>query len=123
MAQLMSTSCLKLVAKINERDQDALLSRLDELQAQGMPAQRAQIQAAIDVLSGLRREAANASSIPEDQDVNPDQPDIKRSTMRVVDRLPEELQFPDYKEGAMGEGGSPPIVVLFGRANVKHPKA
>jgi len=106
MAQLMSTSCLKLVAKINERDQDALLSRLDELQAQGMPAQRAQIQAAIDVLSGLRREAANASSIPEDQDVNPDQPDIKRSTMRVVDRLPEELQFPDYKEGAMGEGGS-----------------
>ena len=57
MAEMMSSSCLKLIAKIDERDQDAILARLDELQAQGVPAKRAQVQAAIDVLTGLRKES------------------------------------------------------------------
>lgn len=56
MAQI--TNCLKLISRINEGDQDSLISRIDELQALGVPAQRAQVQAAIDVLARLQREGA-----------------------------------------------------------------
>lgn len=55
MAQI--TNCLKLISRINEGDQDSLISRIDELQALGVPAQRAQVQAAIDVLARLQRDA------------------------------------------------------------------
>lgn len=56
MAQI--SNCLKLISKLDERDQDALVARLDELQAQGVPAERAQIQAAIDVLTAVKGGAA-----------------------------------------------------------------
>lgn len=59
MAQI--SNCLKLITKLDERDQDALVARLDELQAQGVPAEKAQIQAAIDVLAGLRSQATPAA--------------------------------------------------------------
>ena len=52
MAQI--TNCLKLISRINEGDQDSLISRIDELQALGVPAQRAQVQVAIDVLARLQ---------------------------------------------------------------------
>lgn len=57
MAQI--TNCLKLISRINEVDQDSLISRIDELQALGVPAQRAQVQAAIDVLARLQRDAGD----------------------------------------------------------------
>ena len=56
MAQI--SNCLKLISKLDERDQDALVARLDELQARGVPAERAQIQAAIDVLMAVNGGAA-----------------------------------------------------------------
>ena len=59
MAQI--SNCLKLLSKIDERDQDALVARLDELQAQGLPAERAQIQAAIDVLTSVQGESSESN--------------------------------------------------------------
>lgn len=59
MAQI--SNCLKLISKLDERDQDALVARLDELQAQGVPAERAQIQAAIDVLAAVQRESSGSN--------------------------------------------------------------
>lgn len=56
MAQI--SNCLKIISKLDERDQDALVARLDEIQAHGVPAERAQIQAAIDVMAQLARAAA-----------------------------------------------------------------
>ena len=62
MAQI--SNCLKLLSKIDERDQDALVARLDELQAQGVPAERAQIQAAIDVLTAVQGESSESNQAP-----------------------------------------------------------
>lgn len=73
MAQI--TNCLKLISRMPESDQDALVSRLDELQALGVPAQRAQVQAAIDLMARLEREA------------NPQ--GIQRSAARDVTETPE----------------------------------
>lgn len=50
------TNCLQIVNAMPEQDQDALLARLDELQAQGMSPKEAQLQAAIDVLAQVERE-------------------------------------------------------------------
>jgi hypothetical protein len=54
MAQF--SNCLQIVNNMPERDQEALLSRLDQLQAQGLSAKEAQLQAAIDVLAQVERE-------------------------------------------------------------------
>lgn len=62
MAQI--SNCLKLISKLDERDQDALVARLDELQAQGVPAERAQIQAAIDVLTAAKGENYGLDQAP-----------------------------------------------------------
>lgn len=50
------SNCLQIVNNMPERDQEALLSRLDELQAQGMSPTEAQLQAAIDVLAQVESE-------------------------------------------------------------------
>jgi hypothetical protein len=50
------TNCLQIVNAMPEQDQDALLARLDELQARGMSPKEAQLQAAIDVLAQVERE-------------------------------------------------------------------
>ena len=73
MAQI--TNCLKLISRINDGDQDSLISRIDELQGFGVPAQRAQVQAAIDVLARLQRDAGG----------------IQRSARRNAGRSEEDI--------------------------------
>ena len=106
MAQI--SNCLKLLSKIDERDQDALVARLDELQAQGVPAEKAQIQAAIDVLMRAQADVAG----------------IQRSAARDVT---ETLEFKRWSGGAplvrLGESheyrsGQPVVVeALHGTTN------
>jgi hypothetical protein len=56
------TNCLQIVNAMPEQDQDALLARLDELQARGMSPKEAQLQAAIDVLAQVEREGGMRKS-------------------------------------------------------------
>jgi hypothetical protein len=58
------TNCLQIVNAMPEQDQDALLARLDELQARGMSPKEAQLQAAIDVLAQVEREGQMRKSPP-----------------------------------------------------------
>lgn len=51
------TNCLQIVNAMPQQDQDALLARLDELQAQGLSPKEAQLQAAIDVLAQVEQAA------------------------------------------------------------------
>jgi hypothetical protein len=55
------TNCLQIVNAMPEQDQDALLTRLDELQARGMRPKEAQLQAAIDVLAQVEREGRKSA--------------------------------------------------------------
>jgi hypothetical protein len=68
------TNCLQIVNAMPEQDQDALLTRLDELQAQGMSPKEAQLQAAIDVLTQIEQAA--------DPDSGLDSVDIRWSPRR-----------------------------------------
>jgi len=102
MAQI--TNCLKLISRMPESDQDALVSRLDELQALGVPAQRAQVQAAIDLMSRLEREA------------NPQ--GIQRSAARDVTETPEfRSWFGDSK--VVDADGKPLVVYHATTSNIK----
>lgn len=64
------SNCLQIINAMPERDQDALLARLDELQAQGLSPKEAQLQAAIDVLAqveregGIRKSASRVTDTP-----------------------------------------------------------
>ena len=60
------TNCLQIVNAMPEQDQDALLARLDELQARGMSPKEAQLQAAIDVLAQVEREGGIRKSPERD---------------------------------------------------------
>lgn len=95
MAQI--SNCLKIISKLDERDQDALVARLDEIQAHGVPAERAQSQAAIDVLAGLQRAAAPVVRSATRQT---DTPAFKAwfGDSKVVDTQGEPL--PLYRGGA-----------------------
>lgn len=57
------TTCLQIVNAMPQRDQDALLARLDALQAQGLSPKEAQLQAAIDVLAQVERDAVLAHTV------------------------------------------------------------
>lgn len=55
MATAMKMSgCMKIVAKMPQTDQDALLARLDQYQADGIPAEQAQMMAARDMLAEIQ---------------------------------------------------------------------
>jgi hypothetical protein len=56
------SNCLKIVNAMHQKDQDALLARLDELQAKGLSPKEAQLQAAIDVLTQVRNEGWDGKS-------------------------------------------------------------
>ena len=56
MGALKLTACMKVVSKMGDMDQDALLERLDRYAADGVPVQRAQIMAASDTLAELQDE-------------------------------------------------------------------
>ena len=96
MAQI--TNCLKLISRMPESDQDALVSRLDELQALGVPAQRAQVQAAIDLMARLEREA------------NPQ--GIRRSAARDVTDTPEFKRW--FGASKVVDADGRPMVVYHG---------
>lgn len=78
-----TSNCLQLIDRMPQQDQDALLARLDALQAKGMTAKEAQLQAAIDVLAQVEREGQIRKS-PE-RDAN-----FKRWT-RGLEVIPAEL--------------------------------
>lgn len=97
MGALKLTACMKVVAKMGDMDQESLLERLDRYTDDGVPKDRAQVMAASDALAELQAERREfmamlreqhpdlfvvTNTIPEDQDVDPDAPDIKRSTSR-----------------------------------------
>lgn len=56
MSTMKMSGCMKIVAKMDQDDQDSLLARLDQYQADGVPAERAQVMAASDTLAELEAE-------------------------------------------------------------------
>lgn len=73
------TNCLQIVNAMPEQDQDALLARLDALQAQGLSPKEAQLQAAIDVLAQVQRESMPSMSA--------DRPDAKSEKVRQAEEI------------------------------------
>jgi len=67
MATMKMSGCLALVAKMPQSDQDALLARLDQYQADGIPAERAQVMAANDMLAEIRAEREQLMSAIAEQ--------------------------------------------------------
>ena len=59
-----TSNCLQLIDRMPQQDQDAILARLDALQAKGLTAKEAQLQAAIDVLAQVEREGQARKSPP-----------------------------------------------------------
>ena len=100
------SNCLQIVNAMPQRDQDALLARLDELQAQGLSAKDAQLQAAIDVLAQVEREAARGVS----KSVDRRNMDFKD----VVKRTPElQAAAQKVKDGEMTAGEYAKLVDQF----------
>lgn len=109
MGALKLTACMKVVSKMGDMDQEALLERLDRYTGDGVPKDRAQVMAASDALAELqderrafmrllREQHPEIFMIPEDQDVDPDAPDIKRSSARMFDQKEiEKNAVPGYK--------------------------
>jgi len=102
MGALKLTACMKVVSKMGEMDQESLLERLDRYTADGVPKDRAQVMAAADTLAELQDERREfmrllreqhpqlfvvTNVIPEDQDVDPDAPDIQRSPGRSEEEI------------------------------------
>ena len=85
------SNCLQIVNAMPQQDQDALLARLDELQAQGMSPKEAQLQAAIDVLAQVEREGG-----------------IRKSASRITDTPAFKRWFGDSK--VVDENGKPLVV-------------
>ena len=85
------SNCLQIVNAMPQRDQDALLARLDELQAQGMSPKEAQLQAAVDVLAQVEREG-----------------EIRKSASRVTDTPAFKRWFGDSK--VVDENGEPRVM-------------
>lgn len=56
MATLKMSGCMKIVSKMSDDDQNKLLARLDQYQADGVPLDRAQVMAAQDTLAEIRGE-------------------------------------------------------------------
>lgn len=97
MAQF--SNCLSIISRMSERDQGSLVARLDELQAQGVPAEKAQVQAAIDVL--MRAQADEAG--------------IQRSAARDVTETPEFLRW--FADSKVVDAEGKPLVVYHGAAS------
>jgi predicted GNAT family acetyltransferase len=96
MGALKLTACMKVVAKMGEMDQDALLERLDRYSADGVPKERAQIMAASDTLAELEAERKEFMSLLRTQHPDlfvvssvdssvTDDPDMKFSLRRKPD--------------------------------------
>lgn len=117
------SNCLQIVNNMPEQDQEALLTRLDELQAQGMTAKEAQLQAAIDVLAQVQSEAPIKASTertdtPEFKRWSRDLPVIEADFAGDYDGGPAvfqayhgtthdditEFKQVGSKEGALGQG-------------------
>lgn len=111
MAEMMKSACLKLIAKLDERDQDAVLARLDELQAQGIPAKDAQVQAVADVILNLKREAFGdpGQDVPDADDGS-----IKKSQTRDITETPEFKRW--FGNSKVVDSDGKPLVVYHGTA-------
>jgi hypothetical protein len=70
MAELSLSSCMQVVNKMLPADQDAVLQRLEQLEAEGVPREQAQLQAAQEVLARLEAEGGE---------------DVRRSTLRTIE--------------------------------------
>ena len=106
------SNCLQIVNNMHQQDQDALLARLDTLQAQGMTAKEAQLQAAIDVLAQVEREG----QIRKSADRQTETPEFKRwfGDSKVVDSNGKPLvvyhgtdeRFFAFDTDGSGDGGA-----------------
>ena len=86
------SKCLEIVNAMPQRDQDALLARLDELQAQGMSPKEAQLRAAIDVLAQVEREGQVLKSV-----------DRTYRDANILGDLGSLSNDPDYAAGKSGD--------------------
>lgn len=67
MATLKMSGCMKLISKMSEADQDALLQRLDQYEADGVPRERAQTMAAQDMLAEIQGERDSLFGLLKEQ--------------------------------------------------------
>lgn len=92
------SNCLQIVNAMPEQDQDALLARLDELLAQGMSPKEAQLQAAIDVLAQIERDASGRVEATPSILKSVDRPQFYSQLQRAIEGIPDRLS----NMGALG---------------------
>lgn len=119
MATSMKMSgCMKLIAKMSEADQDALLQRLDQYEADGVPADRAQFMAAQDMLAEIQGERDSLFSLLQEQ--HPDLFTVSEEPAAAaqMSRARAQTDTPEFKrwfgKSVVADSKGNPIVVYHG---------
>jgi len=103
MATMKMTGCMKIVSRMSEADQDALLSRLDAYQADGVPAERAQLMAAQDMLAEIQGERDQLFNLLREQ--HPDLFSVAESPAPRVQASRQrnpQVDTPEFKRWSEG---------------------
>lgn len=115
MSALKISGCMSVVNGISEMDQEALLARLDQYRADGVPLERAQIMATADTLAELVDERSDFMRLLKEQHPdlfvvsNGQAGDISKSATRDVTETPEfKRWFGDSK--VVDKNGKPLVL-------------
>ena len=121
MSTMKMSGCMKIVAKMDQDDQDSLLARLDQYQADGVPAERAQVMAASDTLAELEAERKEFMALLREQHpdlflVKPEpakaKTEVQASERRDVVDTPQFKRWFGNSQVVDAEGN--PLVVYHG---------
>lgn len=91
------SKCLSVIERLSDQDQAALLERTERLEATGMPANKAALQAAIDMMAELQKQAAAS---------------VRRSASRDQTDTPEFKAW--FKDSKVVDAEGKPLVVYHG---------
>lgn len=116
MASMKMSGCMKLVSRMSQADQDLLLARLDQYQADGVPAERAQFMAAQDTLAEVQGERTQLASLLREQ--HPDLFVVTGGAKLSRTRAPESKEFKRwFGESVVVDEQGQPLVVYHGTQN------
>jgi hypothetical protein len=122
MSTLKISGCMSVVKDMSDLDRDALLARLDQYRADGVPVERAQIMAAADTLAELEDERREFMRLLKEQ-----HPDIFTATEQQPQLSADRAQTetPEFKKWfgdskVVDENGKP-LIVYRGQRRVAKP--
>lgn len=98
MSTLKISGCMSVVKDMSDLDRDALLARLDQYRADGVPVERAQVMAAADTLAELEDERREFMRMLKEQ-----HPEIFAVTAPKVRQSADRQPFPRGYVGPMSD--------------------